>query len=678
MDKSDNQKDPQNSNNTEENVTISTSDPMDPSIDYNASGQAKDSSDPLAQLKSENSVLKARVNNLEARVKELEQTVTDALIAFDDETTKKDNIIKDLKAKLDSKESKSEAPSKYGEMECVDGVCKPKVQPKTGTKEETKSEEAPAKENAEPLKLNVTLVDNTGKTTSVESLKEVPTKIKAIYFSAHWCPPCRNFTPKLIKFYNEVNKTEKQLEVIFISRDKNEAEFKNYFADMPWLAVDYNQANERNMIARHYAVNGIPALLIVNEEGKAFDVNARNDVEAAKTDGDYTKVIDKWLSTKTFAKIPDASALPPKNLQMQLITPPQPFNFGALDTAGKAIAFKDTETPVRLLYFCMGTAPSNQFTAKLINFYNTVNKDSKKLEIIYVSLDNEEKVFKETFAKMPWLTLDYKDPMRTILPRVYQVMNVPRLIPVDITGKELTKDLMPAIVHIKESQFVQTFGIWEKISTGQMANPSLNPQAHQPPQAPHGHNHGNQPHNCADHPPGQHGGPQPVATTKAQSPVKTIDAENVTMDDLKIIDNKGSSTSSFKDSTVKVRALYFSAHWCPPCRNFTPILAKFYNEINKESKRFEVVFVSWDREKKEFQEYFKTMPWLAVDYDQAQIRTALNSKYSVTGIPKLLIVDEAGNVLDSTYARVEVEKSNEAQYEKVFDRWSHLGTKKDI
>jgi thiol-disulfide isomerase/thioredoxin len=47
------------------------------------------------------------------------------------------------------------------------------------------------------------------------------------------CPPCKAFTPILTDFYN-INK--KELEVIFISSDRDEESFSGYFGKMPWLA----------------------------------------------------------------------------------------------------------------------------------------------------------------------------------------------------------------------------------------------------------------------------------------------------------------------------------------------------------------------------------------------------------------------------------------------------------
>ena len=37
----------------------------------------------------------------------------------------------------------------------------------------------------------------------------------------------------------------------------------------------------------------------------------------------------------------------------------------------------------------------------------------------------------------------------------------------------------------------------------------------------------------------------------------------------------------------KLIGFYFSAHWCPPCRLFTPVLAEFYNvsKITRMIKR---------------------------------------------------------------------------------------------
>ena len=64
-------------------------------------------------------------------------------------------------------------------------------------------------------------------------------KVVCFYFSAAWCPPCRGFTPILTKFYEQVNEEGKNLEIIYISIDQDESEFKAFFLSMPWLAVPF-------------------------------------------------------------------------------------------------------------------------------------------------------------------------------------------------------------------------------------------------------------------------------------------------------------------------------------------------------------------------------------------------------------------------------------------------------
>ena len=92
----------------------------------------------------------------------------------------------------------------------------------------------------------------------------------AIYFSAHWCPPCRAFTPELVAWYHRTRKTHPHLELIFVSSDRSAADMLGYMksAAMPWPAVAFDKKQSCGL--KSYAGNGIPCLVLIDGEGKVL------------------------------------------------------------------------------------------------------------------------------------------------------------------------------------------------------------------------------------------------------------------------------------------------------------------------------------------------------------------------------------------------------------------------
>jgi len=100
----------------------------------------------------------------------------------------------------------------------------------------------------------------------------------------------------------------------------------------------------------------------------------------------------------------------------------------------------------------------------------------------------------------------------------------------------------------------------------------------------------------------------------------------------------------------KLIALYYSAHWCGPCRRFTPQLVDYYNRVSQAHPEFEIIFVSFDRSHFAWESYVQEtrMPWLAVDFDQIGALSDLK-KMGGDSIPSLLVLDEAGHIIVSSY-----------------------------
>ncbi|CAJ1010993.1 putative Redoxin/AhpC/TSA family/Thioredoxin/Thioredoxin-like [Leishmania naiffi] len=89
--------------------------------------------------------------------------------------------------------------------------------------------------------------------------------------------------------------------------------------------------------------------------------------------------------------------------------------------------------------------------------------------------------------------------------------------------------------------------------------------------------------------------------------------------------------------------IYFSAHWCPPCRAFTPLLKKFY-ETHHAKKKFEVVFMSMDRSEREMMNYFREShgDYYCLPYEDAKSMTRVwGDSYKFKSIPTLLVFENA-------------------------------------
>ena len=129
------------------------------------------------------------------------------------------------------------------------------------------------------------LVDAAGKPYNLSNLNG---KVFGLYFSAHWCGPCRRFTPTLVKLRDE-NNTD--FEVIFVSSDNSQSDKEKYISEagMKWPSVKLNGENDK-AISSKFKVSGIPHLIIFSKSGEVITENGRSEISE--------DAIKKWAKEK--------------------------------------------------------------------------------------------------------------------------------------------------------------------------------------------------------------------------------------------------------------------------------------------------------------------------------------------------------------------------------------------
>ncbi|KRX04330.1 Thioredoxin-like fold [Pseudocohnilembus persalinus] len=129
-----------------------------------------------------------------------------------------------------------------------------------------------------------------GKVDGKDAILEVEQDLQkneftGLYFSASWCGPCRIFTPKLRQCYDIWKQQEdKKVEIVFVSNDKSENEFVQYFyRNQNWLAVPYMDRQRLNTLGQVCRVSGLPSLIILDDKGKIVTKDGKYHVDAYKT-----------------------------------------------------------------------------------------------------------------------------------------------------------------------------------------------------------------------------------------------------------------------------------------------------------------------------------------------------------------------------------------------------------
>ena len=82
-----------------------------------------------------------------------------------------------------------------------------------------------------------------------------------------------------------------------------------------------------------------------------------------------------------------------------------------------------------MIYLSMHDCPGClEFTPLLVELYNELNENGKVFEVVFMSGDKQEDVFRGYWADMPWPALPFKDRrMKQVIKR-FGIKGLPRLI----------------------------------------------------------------------------------------------------------------------------------------------------------------------------------------------------------------------------------------------------------
>ncbi|PKA54053.1 putative nucleoredoxin 1 [Apostasia shenzhenica] len=431
------------------------------------------------------------------------------------------------------------------------------------------------------------LVRNNGDKVKISELKG---KMVGLYFSGSWCGPCRRFTPILVEAYTELAARNSNFEIVFVSADSDDEDFDEYFTHMPWLAIPFSDEEKREWLSENFGLEGIPTLIIIDQNGRLLTVEA---VEFVR---DYGAEVYPFTPERVgkLKKEEEAAKLV-QTLKKLLVTSSRDY---LVTSNFKKVPISELEGNVIGLYFTLSSFEGCAgFTRRLVNVYNELKGRGEKFEVVLVSLEEDEPSFMDDFEDMPWLGIPFKDKLCEKLVRYFELEDLPTLVVIGTDGSTVNRNA---------AEFIEDYG--------------------------------------AD--------AFPFSSKKLRE-LRKKEKERIESQTLESLLISGEKDFVINNSGTKVRVsdlvgknilLYFSAHWCPPCRAFLPTLTEVYNHIKEKDGAFEIILVSSDEDEESFDDYFSHMPWLALPFWDERKRF-LTRVFKIYGIPACVAISPAGKTV---------------------------------
>ncbi len=61
-----------------------------------------------------------------------------------------------------------------------------------------------------------------------------------------------------------MKETGRDFDIIYISNDKNKAQFDEYYAEMPWIALPYELRESKAKLYERYRIRNMPQFILID------------------------------------------------------------------------------------------------------------------------------------------------------------------------------------------------------------------------------------------------------------------------------------------------------------------------------------------------------------------------------------------------------------------------------